>query len=125
MSLRGYDARRVVMHPSRVDTPACAVRHRRLHIRKVYVNRHLARIEQRRHLRERGQGDARAVAASKAALLAGLEGGAGKAAEAATAAEKASEGKGRGPQPQRGWDVLQDDLLLGTRSLMSACPNRT
>jgi len=57
-----------------------------------------------------GQGDARAVAASKAALLAGLEGGAGKAAEAATAAEKASEGKGRGPQPQRGWDVLQDDF---------------
>jgi len=50
------------------------------------------------------------VAASKASLLAGLEGGSGKAAAAGKAAEKAPEGKGGGTQPQRGWDVLQDDF---------------
>lgn len=57
-----------------------------------------------------GQGDARAVAASKASLLAGLDAGAGKAVAVGKAAEKAPEGKGGGTQPQRGWDVLQEDF---------------
>ena len=55
------------------------------------------------------QGDARGVSASKASLLAGLEGGAA-AQKGAPAGDTAGAPAGASAQPQRGWDVLQDDF---------------